>query len=348
MTKNLELHKTYSREDVHDIFSPDTPFTPSAGTWGIQGIVDVPDRIGDYVFLVTFGRSQGAHEFDEFITEDGVLAWQSQPSQGLNNRRIQDFINHDEFTNNIHLFLRTDSNRDYLYFGCLKYQYHDPDREKPVYFQWQILNWPIHPAIVINNGINLVPNEIGVGEAPQSLEQKPSNELSFVPPPTPKSKRVKATKGKRTERPDYIKNHEENQRLGLLGEKLVIRKEAEQLIAKGLPHLADKIRHVSVIENDMAGYDVLSYNPDGSKRHIEVKTTRGGINADFFLSANEISFASQNADSYHIYRVFNYDDESNTGQCYVLSGNPTLSAGITLTPTAFKATIKHKASENEA
>jgi hypothetical protein len=38
--RTLELWQTYSREEVHDIFSPDTVFT---GTWGIQGIIKVPD-----------------------------------------------------------------------------------------------------------------------------------------------------------------------------------------------------------------------------------------------------------------------------------------------------------------
>ena len=39
----LELFSEYSREDVHAIFSPETAFTPQAGTWGLQGIVDIPD-----------------------------------------------------------------------------------------------------------------------------------------------------------------------------------------------------------------------------------------------------------------------------------------------------------------
>ena len=86
---------TYTREEVHDIFSPATTFTPSAGTWGLAGIVRVPERPGDFVFFVTLGQQQGDHAFDESINVDGVLTWQSQPSQTLTERRIVEFINHE-------------------------------------------------------------------------------------------------------------------------------------------------------------------------------------------------------------------------------------------------------------
>lgn len=34
--KNLKLNDVYSREDIHAVFSPETTFTPSARTWGLQ------------------------------------------------------------------------------------------------------------------------------------------------------------------------------------------------------------------------------------------------------------------------------------------------------------------------
>ena len=134
--KLLELWTSYTREEVHSIFSPDTPFTPQAGTWGLQGMVRVPDRQGDWVFFVTFGQVQGEHIFDESITEDGVLSWQSQPSQGLSSDVIKSLIGHDDRVNNIHLFLRTRRGAAYGYFGTLGYLTHDAQRENPVHFQW--------------------------------------------------------------------------------------------------------------------------------------------------------------------------------------------------------------------
>jgi hypothetical protein len=81
--RNLELWQTYSRQEVHEIFSPDTAFTPQTGTWGLQGIVKFPERPGSFVFFVTFGTRQGDHDFDESISDYGVLTWQSQPKQRL-------------------------------------------------------------------------------------------------------------------------------------------------------------------------------------------------------------------------------------------------------------------------
>jgi len=88
----LKLWEHYSRSDVHQIFSPDTNFTPQAGTWGLQGMVRIPERAGDWVFFVTYGQRQGEHEFDESITHDGVLSWQSQPAQDLNHQSIKELF----------------------------------------------------------------------------------------------------------------------------------------------------------------------------------------------------------------------------------------------------------------
>src|ERR1051325_10060346 len=77
VTAMLIKYHQYSRKDVHEIFAPETPFIPQAGTWGLQGIIPIPNRPGDFVFFVTFGQRQGDHVFDEGITHNGVLTWQS-------------------------------------------------------------------------------------------------------------------------------------------------------------------------------------------------------------------------------------------------------------------------------
>ena len=91
--------------------------------------------------MVTYGQSQSGHDFIEGIDENGVLEWQSQPSQTLTDSRILDFINHDYNKSNIYLFLRENKNVDYSYLGKLAYVSHDNQRECPVYFKWQILDW---------------------------------------------------------------------------------------------------------------------------------------------------------------------------------------------------------------
>ena len=101
----LVLNNLYSRKDVHGIFSSETKFTPGAGYWGLQGIIKIPEKQGDFVFFVTYGQSWGGHKFNEGITSDGVLSWQSQPKQNFKSKVIQALINHDETVNNIYLFL---------------------------------------------------------------------------------------------------------------------------------------------------------------------------------------------------------------------------------------------------
>ena len=113
----LELSALYTREEVHQIFSPGTAFTSQTGTWGLQGVVPIPDRRGDYVFFVTYGQSQAEHDFDESISDEGVLTWQSQPQMGLNDRRVLEWISHDELRNTIHLFLRKQKRSPYEYMG---------------------------------------------------------------------------------------------------------------------------------------------------------------------------------------------------------------------------------------
>ncbi len=40
-------------------------------------------------------------------------------------------------------------------------------------------------------------------------------------------------------------------------------------------YLAEKVRHVSQLQGDGAGYDIESYSLDGTIKYVEVKTTKG-------------------------------------------------------------------------
>jgi hypothetical protein len=195
----LKLYEDYLREEVHDIFAPDVPFTPQAGTWGLQGIVAIPDRPGDYVFFVTLGQRQGEHVFDEGITEDGVLSWQSQPQQDLHDRRIRDFIDHDELKNSIYLFFRTNSRTRYTYLGRLKYLSHDTERQNPVYFQWQLLDWPIPGETMDRMRLTLQPSMGENGRTVRTAE----NRLQVTSPPSPRTERSSTSTFRTRKTPDH-------------------------------------------------------------------------------------------------------------------------------------------------
>lgn len=164
------LYAEYSRRDVHDIFSPDTSFTPSSGAWGLHGIIEISKTTGNFIFFVTYGQSQADHIFDEWITEEGVVSWQSQPRHSIDSRRIQEFIHHDHKKNAIYLFLRTERTSDYTYLGKLKYLAHNPARENPVYIYWKLLSWPIPGEVLRKINLQLQPANKFFPEKFQAME----------------------------------------------------------------------------------------------------------------------------------------------------------------------------------
>lgn len=337
----LRLHAEYQREDVHDIFSPDTVFTPQSGTWGLHGIVRVPDRPGDFVFFVTFGQQQGEHEFEEGVSEDGVLTWQSQPRNALSTPVIQELIRHDELSNTIYLFLRTNKRRDYTFLGTLKYLSHDNARERPVYFQWQILEWPALPSVLERMGLRLEGSS-ATSEAPSSTE---SEGLQKIPPP--KGSRGRSGESTRTfqahKKPDYSLQDANNRKLGLAGERLVVAYERELLRAAGREDLAEKVRHVAEEEGDGAGYDVHSWTPDEEPKYIEVKTTRGGSETAFYISQNEVAFSQHRPEHYYLYRIFDYQADPEGGKFFVLVGD--LTEQVELMPTQYRAVCLNRSED---
>ena len=328
--KPLTLWDTYTREEAHDILEPQTTFTPQTGTWGLQGIVRLKSDPGDFVFFVTFGTSQGSHEFDEGISNDGVLTWQSQPQQRLASPTIQRFIDHDDLINSIYLFLRTGKDMPYTYFGRLGYLEHDPGREAPVHFAWQLMDWP--PPNSVLGGLGIAP---APGSEPTAPMQPTQNTLTEMPPPQVRS----GAKGGRVggRKATLPGQDAKNRTLGLAGERLVISHERQRLIHAGRQDLADKIVHVAVVLGDSAGYDIHSFNADGTDRHIEVKTTAGPPSNAFFISPNEVRFSDEHPDSYVLLRVHGYDKATNSANYYEKHGPIADSFG--LAPSEYRAKL---------
>ncbi|MCY7484783.1 DUF3427 domain-containing protein [Paenibacillus alvei] len=326
--KALQLHELYSREDVHDIFDPTSKFRSGTGTWGIQGIVKVPNREADYVFFVTFGQKQDTHSFVEAITSDGVLTWQSQPSQTLHDKRIQDFINHDHTNNNIHLFLRrgrlnpiTKKAELFKYYGRLAYLTHNTDMECPVYFKFQLLDW-----ISNNEGKELYNTHLT------------KSSLTETPIPRVNKRKVQTVREFSGRSIDFDEANTKNAIIGKSGEILVLKKEKEYLSNMGRKDLAEQVSHISLVEGDGAGYDIKSFELDGSIKYIEVKTTKLGASTPFYITANELSFSIANKDNYYLYRVYNFNEVSNSAQFYVHKG--ALNELYLIEPTQYKLSIK--------
>ena len=333
MQTSLNLFNQYTRKEVHDIFDSESTFTPQTGTWGLHGIVKVPERSGDYVFFVTYGSKQGDHAFDEEITPEGVLVWQSQPSQKISSPVIQDFIKHDDSVNNIHLFLRQEKRGPYKYYGRLAYLSHDADREEPVYFKWQILDWPLKTEE------SLLAISSQATDTTQSATEKKKDSLEEALPPKVAASRKGASTKRFYEKRKQENHHSDDRdaKLGRAGEDLVLDYEKKRLIAAGRNDLAEKVVHVSVVEGDSTGYDIRSWNLDETPKHIEVKTTRGADKTAFHVSINQVITSQRNPEAYCIYRVFEYDDASNSGKFFERTGP--LDQMFELKPTKFRASV---------
>lgn len=120
---------------------------------------------------------------------------------------------------------------------------------------------------------------------------------------------------------NHIQNNKENKRIGDLGELFVIKLEKEKLIQANKPKLAKKVAHHAKDLGDGLGYDVLSFDAEGSKMFIEVKATKSAKNTPFFITRNELERSKQEQDNFFIYRVYNFNDEILKGDVLILKGD---------------------------
>ena len=162
---------------------------------------------------------------------------------------------------------------------------------------------------------------------PNSLKktQKPKDGITEIP----KSKRN--FKGVDV---DFQSQTKEQKDLGDDGEELVKQFEIDYLKNKGLIIEASKVE----IMKDGVGYDIISFNADGSEKYIEVKTTTGDKLTPFFLSDNEFDFMKQNVGKYSIYRVYKYNVDYNFAEFYEIINE--IESQLIMKPTNYKVFLK--------
>lgn len=133
---------------------------------------------------------------------------------------------------------------------------------------------------------------------------------------------------------NYLELEASNKSLGDAGEEFAINFERARLISLGKESLADKIEHVALTQGDGAGFDIRSFEADGSDRFIEVKTTKYGKHSPFFISAKELRFSEKHQDDYHLHRVFQF---RNDPHLFSLPG--AVSENFILSPTEYRASF---------
>jgi len=130
--------------------------------------------------------------------------------------------------------------------------------------------------------------------------------LSNSPTIEGKADVVKEPANVRRPKIDYLALEQRNRSLGLAGEEFVVDYERWNLKRNGLVKLSDQVVHTSVTEGDGAGYDIQSFDLNGNKQFIEVKTTAYTEATPFWISKNEVRFSREHHEQYQITRVFDF------------------------------------------
>lgn len=134
---------------------------------------------------------------------------------------------------------------------------------------------------------------------------------------------------------DVAGRDERNRALGKRGEEMVVVHERQTLAQSGRRDLAERVKWVSDVEGDGAGFDIASFQPDGKNRLIEVKTTNGWERTPFHISSNELAVADRHRSEWCLMRLWNFSREPRAFELY-----PPLQAHIALTPTSFIAMLR--------
>lgn len=97
-----------------------------------------------------------------------------------------------------------------------------------------------------------------------------------------------------------------NRQLGRAGEEWVVDAERESLDRLGRRDLADRVVWAANDIGDGLGYDIASFKPDGTLRHIEVKTTNLGARTPFYITRWEVEVSGTESSVWSLYRVFDF------------------------------------------
>ena len=167
---------------------------------------------------------------------------------------------------------------------------------------------------------------IGVGERPALFEE--------ATPSLAKAKSPQEGMKRLIRKFDPVKRDAANRALGLAGEEMALENEKKRLTDAGRKDLAKQVFWTALEEGDGAGYDILSFEPDGRKRLLEVKTTNGSQRTPFFLSRNEESLSREKPESFQIFRIYDFARKPSAFRI-----DPPLSEQVRLETDTFRASF---------
>lgn len=173
-------------------------------------------------------------------------------------------------------------------------------------------------------------------QAPPAVTHVAESQAVFVPMPGAASTVKRTTELQRLVRKfDPVERDFRNRQLGRSGEEFVLELERRNLAQADRADLARKVRWVAMEDGDGAGFDILSFDPAGRERLIEVKTTNGAARTPFFLTRTEVEVAEERKDAWHLYRVHQFAQRPR-----IFTVQPPLAASLRLDPESWRAAIR--------
>ena len=145
-------------------------------------------------------------------------------------------------------------------------------------------------------------------------------------------KQSAVVKSKAARKIDHKAKTAKNEIVGALGENFAMLYEQWRL--RDHSALAAKIEHLSITD-DSKGYDILSFETDGTERFVEVKSTLTNVDTPFFISAAELATAHSIGERYVLLRVF--DLEAAPKCCEI---RMPFDEKLKLSPTSYMASFK--------
>lgn len=141
---------------------------------------------------------------------------------------------------------------------------------------------------------------------------------------------------------DFASLNSEHSLLGAAGENFAVEWERNRLRDLNVTYnILDEVIHVSRKYGDGSGYDILSRKgTEFEILYIEVKTTKGGLDTPFYMSENEKLFMEIYKENTLIYRVYNYNQDTNVGEIEIINYDDLIN-NYEFNPVTYKVTKKH-------
>jgi len=159
--------------------------------------------------------------------------------------------------------------------------------------------------------------------------------LFVTPPDRTEMAGVRESRVRTPRHTNFAEREAKNRDLGERGEAFVFEVERQRLASIGRADLVNDVEWTSKEKGDGAGYDIRSFSGQGDNElFIEVKTTNSGKFQPFLISANEVAFSAECAESYSLYRLFEF---SHKPALYELRG--AVDSYVHLSPSLYRASF---------